>query len=719
MFQPPPAIHMSRGGTSVVVSNPPVGGPRIAYWGREIGSMTESQLLDFVLSQVPEVVSGTADIPSAFSLIPLQSEGWLGTPGLIGSRGGLETFSAVHITEVRTEDDASGNVVRVEVDSYDFEADLALTVTLELTESGVLRLRARLINQGEGGYELQSLLLAIPTPSSETQVLDLTGHHLRERSIQRHEFTLGSHERSVRVARGHAESTIHGTCEPHTGWRSGQVHYIHVAWSGNTRTIAERDILGFQGLMGGELLYPGEVVLDEEQSYESPWIIATWGDGLDRAAGRVHQVVRSQRNYPKTPRPVTLNAWEAVYFDHSLPRLLALVDAASEVGVERFVLDDGWFGGRRDDHTSLGDWVVSGEVWPDGLNPLADAVHAKGMQFGLWVEPEMISPDSDVARAHPEWILGPLGHRPIEARWQQVVDLSNPEAFEHVLSALVKVLTDTPVDYLKWDFNRDLYEAVSPATGKPSYHEQTKATYRLMDELLEQFPGLEIESCAGGGGRIDLEMMTRAVRVWASDCIDPLERKQIEAGTSLLLPPELVGSHVASTTSHTTGRTLDLTLRASTAMFSHMGIEWDLAEATSKEREDLGSWVALHKKLREFLHSGTTVHSDHADRSWWVNGVVSDDQNHGLYAVTRMRTGEQRPTPPLTLSGLDPKKVYRVRELLPGGVESATAGIDPEKRVPWWNDGLALPGDVLGRAGIRFPDLMPQQTVLLDVSEQK
>lgn len=719
MFQSPSAVHMSRGGTSVVVVLPSEGGPRIDYWGRQLGSLTEPQLLDLTRSQVPEVVSGTADIPPAFSLIPLQSEGWLGTPGLVGSREGLEAFSRVSITEVRTSSDNLGNIVRVEVDSHDYEADLSVTVILELTERGVLRLRAKLTNQGEDGYELQSLMLALPTPSSETEVLDQTGHHLRERAIQRHEFTLGTHERSVRVARGHAESTVHGTCEPHTGWRSGQIHYIHVAWSGNTRTVAERDVLGFQGLMGGELLFPGEVVLDKDQSYETPWVVATWGDGLDQAAGRIHAMVREQRNYPQTPRPVTLNAWEAVYFDHSLPRLLALADAAAEVGVERFVLDDGWFGSRRNDRTSLGDWIVSDEVWPDGLTPLADAVHAKGMQFGLWVEPEMISPDSDVARAHPEWILGPLGHRPIEARWQQVIDLSNPAAFDHVLSQLVKVLTDTPVDYLKWDFNRDLYEAVSPLTGKPSYHEQTKATYRLMDELLERFPGLEIESCAGGGGRIDLEIMTRAVRVWASDCIDPLERKQIEAGTSLLLPPELVGSHIASTTSHTTGRTLNLTLRASTAIFSHMGIEWDLAEATSREREDLGAWVGLHKELREFLHSGTTVRADHSDASWWVNGAVSADQDRALYAVTRMRTGEQRPTPPLSLPGLDPNRVYRVRELLPDGVESASAKIDPEKQVPWWNDGLVLTGDVLEKVGIRFPDLMPEQSILLEVSEQK
>ncbi|TWS22041.1 alpha-galactosidase, partial [Tsukamurella conjunctivitidis] len=209
-------------------------------------------------------------------------------------------------------------------------------------------------------------------------------------------------------------------------------------------------------------------------------------------------------------------------------------ETAAEVGVERFVLDDGWFSSRRDDTSGLGDWVVSAEVWPDGLTPLADAVHERGMQFGLWFEPEMINPDSEAARAHPDWILSPATHRPLPARSQQVIDLTNPQAFSHVLTQMLSVLDSVEVDYIKWDFNRDLYEAVSPLTGRPAYHALTLATYALMDAVLAAHPGLEIESCAGGGGRIDLGILERAVRVWGSDCIDPLERQQIEAGTSLL-----------------------------------------------------------------------------------------------------------------------------------------------------------------------------------------
>ena len=259
-----------------------------------------------------------------------------------------------------------------------------------------------------------------------------------------------------------------------------------------------------------------------------------------------------------------------------------------------------------------------------------------------------------------------------------------------------------------------MHEAVSQRSGRPVYNDQVKATYALMEALLEAHPELEIESCAGGGGRIDLEMMNRAVRIWASDCIDPLERVLIEAGTALLLPPELVGSHVASQVSHTTGRNLNLTLRAATAMFSHMGIEWDLTEASDDDRAELAAWVTLHKKLRPLLHTGRVVHADHPDDGYWVHGVVAPDRSEAVYSITRVATSAQRPTPPLCLPGLDATASYTVSELLPEGVESTIAGYGGTQ-VPWWGGELYLTGSALGLGGIRFPDLNPEQVILLRI----
>ncbi len=714
MMSTPSSVLLRNGGTSAFIHMPVHGLPEILHWGSDLGALSDRQAADVVRAETVPMASGTADTPARLSLIPQQSEGWIGTPGLVGSRDGRAQFPLFATTAIRAgqRDGTDGSPSSIEIDAHDDEADLDVTLRLELTPSGLLRARATLRNAGRDGYALDSLLLALPTPASETLVLDQSGHHLRERDTATHAFTIGAHERALRIARGHTASTIHGTCQPGTGWGDGLVHYLHVAWSGNVRTLAEKDTQGFQALMGGELLMPGEVVLSHGEAYETPWLVATWGRGLDAAAQRIHAWMRARPQHPRTPRPVTLNAWEAVYFDHSMERLLPLVQAAADAGVERFVLDDGWFGSRRDDHSGLGDWQVSPEVWPDGLGPLSDAVHARGMQFGLWVEPEMVNPDSDLARAHPDWILTPTTHRPQEARHQQVLDLTNPACFENILAQILAVVRDARVDALKWDFNRDVYEAVSPRTGRPAYHAQTLAAYALMDAVLAACPGLEIESCAGGGGRIDLGVMERAARVWGSDCIDPLERQIIETGTSLLLPPELVGSHVASTTSHSTGRTLALSLRASTALFGHMGIEWDLTSATAEERRELAGWVALHRALRPLLHSGRVVHADHPDAGWSIHGVITADE--GVYALTRVASSAQRPTPPLRLRGLDPDAAYRVSGLTPEGL----IDIDPRTMhavTGWWADGLALPGRVLAEVGLRIPDLNPEQAVLLQV----
>ncbi|WP_026459839.1 alpha-galactosidase [Schaalia suimastitidis] len=708
----PSCIHLRNGGTSLFISVHADSLPEILYWGADLGLLDTASMAAFAQSQTIAVTSGTADLPPRLSLIPQQSEGWIGTPGLQGSHHGASQFSLFIPTAVTTFGSGTDSApTSFELSARDAEADLAIDVEIHVEPSGLVRSRAILTNLGAVEYDLDSLLLAFPTPATEKNVIDQTGRHLREREIVTHSLTIGSHERTSRVARAHATSMIHGTCGDGPMWTTAPVHYVHVAWSGNTRTVVEKTPVGQQCLLAGELLMPGEIRLEGGHSYETPWIIATWGNGLNEAAQRIHGYLRARPTHPQGPRPVTLNAWEAVYFDHSLPRLLSLVDTAAALGVERFVLDDGWFSSRRDDTSGLGDWVISPDVWPDGLNPLADAVHAHGMQFGLWFEPEMVNPNSDVARAHPEWILSPAQRRPIACRHQQVFDLANPDVFDHVLTQILAVLDSVHVDYIKWDFNRDLFEAVSPRTGKPSYHAQTKATYALMDAILHAHPDLEIESCAGGGGRIDLGIMERAVRVWASDCIDPIERQLIEAGTFLLLPPELVGSHIASTTSHTTGRTLTLNLRASTALLSHMGIEWDLTEASDQDISELAYWIKLHKHLRPILHSGRLLHADHTDDTWNIRGVVSLDGNDAIFFVVHTASSAQRPTPPVRLPGLDDAKRYHLTHLHPNNPHFPHDGYHPP--LPWWPDALTLPGRVWSEAGVRLPDLLPQQSLVL------
>ena len=405
---------------------------------------------------------------------------------------------------------------------------------------------------------------------------------------------------------------------------------------------------------------------------------------------------------------------DAVYFDHDLDKLKALADAAAQVGIERYVLDDGWFGSRRDDTSGLGDWQVSPEAWPNGLEPLVEHVHALGMEFGLWFEPEMVNVDSDVARAHPEWILSDGAGGAPEHRHQRVLDLTAPGAWDYLFDAISTLVERLGIAYLKWDHNSPLlaagHEVADPTAGRQgaaAVHDQTLAVYRLLDALHERFPALEIESCAGGGGRIDLGIMERTQRVWASDCIDAHDRQNIQRSTTLLLPPELVGTHVGSGRAHTTLRDLDLDFRAGTALWGHMGVEWDLTEADDATRERLASIIALHKGLRGLLHSGLTVHADLPDDdALRIEGVVAPDGSDALFEIASLGQLLTWPASPRPLPGLDPARRYRVRLAAP-----AYPGLG--LRAGWMDGGVTLPGSYLSATGLALPVLHPDHLVLV------
>jgi alpha-galactosidase len=385
------------------------------------------------------------------------------------------------------------------------------------------------------------------------------------------------------------------------------------------------------------------------------------------------------------------------------------------VGAERFVLDDGWFRHRRDDTAGLGDWQVDPDVWPRGLGPLVEGVRALGMDFGLWFEPEMVNEDSDTAREHPEWILAPGRRLPVQGRNQQVLNLTRSDAFDYVLTSMSSLITDYSVDYVKWDHNRDLVEAGDRATGGPRVHEQTRAVYALMDELRRRHPSLEIESCSSGGGRIDLEVLQRTDRVWASDCIDPLERQRIQRWTGLLLPAELIGSHVGAPTAHTTHRTHTLAFRAATALFGHFGIEWDLRTASPVELEELSAWISLYKEERSLIHSGTAVHSDYPDPDFWAHGYVSEERDRAIFALVSLDTSVAAQPGRVRLPGLDPHTRYRIE---PVELSASALARTPSGPPRWWTDRPSVTGEVLGTIGLQAPMLYPEQALLFRVVAQ-
>ena len=688
--------------------------PRVVHWGADFGALTDVDATTLALADRWSVAPNSPDEGLVLGVLPEARYGWTGTPGLIGSRDGADWSPAWSLVSASVDGVALGEeLVETGAACVEYMAEaaasgLALRVVIELLPTGLVRAKAELTNLGESEYRVEELTVSFPVPSEAREILDFAGRWGNERAVQRGVLNQGAHRREGRHGRTGADSAyVLSLGSAGFGYRDGEVWGVHTAFSGNHIHHAQRDYIGASVIGGGELLLAGECSLVTGQSYETPWVYFNYADGLDAQAERFHRHLRGLPVHPDTPRPVTLNVWEAVYFDHDLDRLKELAERAAALGVERFVLDDGWFGSRRNDFAGLGDWVVSADVWPDGLTPLIDHVRSLGMQFGLWVEPEMVNLDSDLGRAHPEWIMQPGdGRLPVESRHQQVLNLAIPGAYRHVLDQLSAVFAENHIDYIKWDHNRDLIDAGTAPSGRPAVSQQTRAFYRLLDELRSRFPHMEWESCSSGGGRIDLEVMERAERVWVSDNIDPEERQRMLWWTGQLLPMEVMGSHVASGHSHTTGRWHDLNFRAATAVFGHFGIEWDLTQASDEEFEQLGWWVDWYKRNRDTICTGTLVRADLADPEVYFKGVVAADK--AIFSLSMLRVTSSTSLGRLRFPGLDPAARYRVtvidRQLMPD-----------EFRQAWAKAPLEATGAQLATVGLRSPYTRPSTAVLFEL----
>ncbi|MBL7257588.1 alpha-galactosidase [Paractinoplanes lichenicola] len=686
-------IHLQAAGTSFVLDARGSRPPAVLHWGAALGDLTDGDLTAYADAAVPAVPPSSLDSPPRLSLLPTLGDGWSGRPAFAGSPGRPRW-------ELTSSAQPSPGSAILTLSA----GPLSVTTEIELSPQGVLRLRHTLANADAADFDLGSLGVVLPVPSRAAEVLDFAGLWAYERQPQRTPLGHGVWSRETRHGRpGHDDPYAMMLGTPGFAFGSGEVWAVHLAWSGDKELWAERQTLGATVLGAGELLAPGEVRLAPGGEYTTPWTVAVYSaDGIDGLSRRLHDWIRSRRA-PLKPRPVVLNTWEAVYFDHSLDRLTALADAAAAVGVERFVLDDGWFLGRTDDKRALGDWTVDPTRWPDGLGPLIDVVHERGMEFGLWLEPEMVSPDSELARAHPDWILG--GPEAATWRHQLVLDLAVPAAYDYLLDSISALLTTYEIAFVKWDHNRDLLQ-------EGSAHRQTTALYRLLAELRRRFPAVEIESCASGGARIDLGILEHVDRFWTSDTNDALERQQIQRWTSVLMPPELLGSHVGAPTAHITGRTGALGFRLATSLFGHAGIEWDLTTAAPDEQAQIAAWVHEYKQRRSLLHSGTVVRSDGDDPSRLVHGVVSPDQRTALFALVTLRAPRSAVPEPVRFPGLDPDRRYTVRPLELGGPPRTLQDAPP----PWLATGsVTLPGRLLIEAGLPPGLLTPQQAALFTV----
>jgi alpha-galactosidase len=342
------------------------------------------------------------------------------------------------------------------------------------------------------------------------------------------------------------------------------------------------------------------------------------------------------------------------------------------------------------------------------------------MEFGLWFQPDMVNVDSDLVRAHPDWVLGPRAGLPRPSRRQHVLDLANPAAAAHVERQISTLVGELGIDFIKWDHNRDLHEAVRTGAGvvdHPAVHAQTTAFYALLDRLRAAHPDLEIESCSSGGARVDLGVLARTDRIWTSDCNDALERAQIQRWTSLLVPAELMGTHVGPATAHTTHRTLDLSFRMLLALQGHAGLEWDITGCTADELEALKAWSALYRELRPLVHTGDLVRADlPGEQGLLLTGTVAPGGEQAAYTLLRTHTGPSATPGLLRLPGLDPERTYTLRVRPEAGLPAVTQ----ERGPVWWDaavgDGIRVSGAALEQVGLALPVLGPAQGFLLHLT---
>lgn len=689
----------SEGHTGIELDDVGVGLPRVAWFGHcpEPGV---------------EVGTGAGGRPG-MPLLGEHAHARFTRPHLRGHRVGLDGPGLSWTTHFATDRlDVEGRSLRLEASEE--SAQLVAVLEVESVVGGALRARWSLTNTGVDPYLLEGLEVVLPIADHLTESLDFTGRHERERTPQRRPVTDGLWLREGRDGRpGLDSATMAVVGSAGFGTTHGDVVAVHVAWSGNTVLRVERDAASGTTVGGGELLLPGELALTHGETYRTPWVFFASSDaGLDGLAASWHEWQRSLPAHP-TRQPVVLNVWEAVYFDHDLERLEGIAERAARVGVERFVLDDGWFRNRRDDTAGLGDWWIDEKVWPDGLMPLIDHVRGLGMDFGLWFEPEMVNPDSDLLREHPEWILAATsGRSPRPHRQQQVLDLTRQAAWDFVHERVSTILATHPIDFVKWDHNRDLLEAGSLARGgRPAVHEQTLAYYRLLDSLRADFPHVAWESCASGGGRIDLAVLERVQRVWTSDMTDALARQQIQRWTAQLVAPEYLGAHVSSTTSHTTGRTLDLDFRCATALFGSFGIEWDLTRATEEELQQLAGWVSRYREWRWLTHTGRMIRPESSDPSVLLHGVVAADRSQALVAVVALDESAHNRGVQVRVPGLDEASPYDLTWTGPVDHRAVSMSAPLPEAGP--TAGAAVSGGELGRRGFWVPRRRPESVTLV------
>lgn len=615
--------------------------------------------------------------------LPTRGSGWYGEPAVAATNAkgndmvqltyvshaiymGKNRLPGLPATFARREGDAE----TLEIELMDRLTGLRVTAVYGVFErTGAITRSLRLKNESGEDMQINGVLSAsAPVHGSGYDVIHLKGAWARERHVMRQTQGEGEYRIfSQRGASGHEANPFLALCEKSATEFSGEVWAVSLVYSGSFEALSyvnntenSRLSIGLNPDVFTWKLEPGETFV----SPEAAMVYSPDGlNGMSHAFHRLYSENLMRSKWFERDRPILINNWEATYFNFNEEKILQIARRAKELGVEMLVLDDGWFGKRNTDNCSLGDWVVNPEKLPGGLNGLSDRLHDLGLKFGLWFEPEMISPDSDLYRAHPDWCLHVDGRARVEMRNQLILDLSRREVQDYIIESVSAVLESARIEYVKWDMNRNMTEpfsgAQTPERQKETQHRYMLGLYRVLEEITARFPEILFESCSGGGGRFDPGMLYYMPQTWTSDDSDAVERMFIQYGTSFVYPPCAMGAHVSAVPNHQTGRTTAMQTRGDVALGGNFGFELDLSQLSDADAETVRRLIEREKQVRTLVRTGefTRLLSpfDHPYAAWQFR---ARDNSEALICAYRLMTRPATPHLLLRASGLDESAVY-------------------------------------------------------------
>lgn len=579
----------------------------------------------------------------------------------------------------------------------------------------VITRNARLINHGSQELKiLQALSANVDFDGADYDVLYLPGAHCRERVAERQ--PVGHYRQVVESRRGassHQENPFLALLSKNADEQQGEVYAMNLVYSGNFLAQVEADQFDVTRMSIGINPFDFSWRLGQDESFQTPEAVLVYSDrGLGKMSRTLHRLYRTRLcrgKYRDAERPVLVNNWEATYFNFNEKKLFSLADDARDLGIELMVLDDGWFGKRDDDNSSLGDWFVDQRKLPNGLAAVADYVNQQGMKFGLWFEPEMISVESELYKAHPDWCL----HVPERARSggrnQLILDLSRPEVCDYIIRVVSDVLKSASISYVKWDMNRHMTEigsAVLPALQqRETAHRYMLGLYRVLEEITAAFPDILFESCSGGGGRFDPGMLYYMPQTWTSDDTDAMERLKIQYGTSLAYPASTMGSHVSAVPNHQLGRITPIETRGAVAMAGSFGYELDLTKLSAEDKNKIRQQVAQYKELRHLLQFGDLYRLKSplaGNETAWM--VVSADQKEAYVTYVRVLAEANPANCWLHLAGLAEAQDYKVSVVAMQEMGETAQDIPVSWRIK--TETSVAGGDELMHTGLYVPILM-------------